>query len=69
MFSVLLPNGFTSIKLQSITRAGIQLDKPGYEIDLLYLACFTTMILGGTGPLSLDQVLAKRKSRRQRHEV
>lgn len=63
MFSVLLRNGFTSIKLLAITPAGIQMGKPGYEIDLLYLACLTTMALGGTGPLSLD-LFFERKSRR-----
>lgn len=26
----------------------------------LYLACLTTMVLGGTGPLSLDMFFAKR---------
>lgn len=69
MFSVLLPNGFTSIKLLAITSAGIQLGKPGYEIDLLYLACLTMMVLGGTGPLSLDLFFARCKSRRRRNEL
>ena len=67
IFWVLLPNGFTSIKLAAITSAGIELDKPGYEIDLLYLACLTMMVLGGTGPLSLDRFFAERKSIRRRN--
>ena len=69
MFSILLPNGFTSVKLLAITSAGVQLGKPGYEIDLLYLASLTTIVLGGTGPLSLDLLLAERKSRRWQNEV
>ena len=65
MFSVLLPNGFTSIRLEAITSAGIQLGKPGYEIDLLYLACLMMMVLGGTGPFSLDRFFAERNNRRR----
>jgi hypothetical protein len=28
--------------------------------DLLYLACLVTLVLGGTGPFSVDQLFAKR---------
>src|SRR5437660_1066059 len=39
MFTVHLPYGFSSIKLQAVTAAGAQFGAPGYETDLLYLAC------------------------------
>jgi putative oxidoreductase len=39
IFTVHLPNGFSSIKLQSVTAAGARFGQPGYETDLLYLAC------------------------------
>jgi putative oxidoreductase len=37
IFSVHLPYGFSSIKLQAFTAAGAQFGPPGYELDLLYL--------------------------------
>src|SRR5262245_6600058 len=51
MFTVQLPYGFSSIKLQAVTAAGAQFGPPGYETDLLYLACLATLVLGGSGPL------------------
>jgi len=41
MFTVHLPYGFSSIKLEAVTAAGAQFGPPGYEVDLLYLACLT----------------------------
>jgi putative oxidoreductase len=38
-FSVHLRYGFSSIKLVAITAAGAQFGPPGYETNLLYLAC------------------------------
>src|SRR5882757_7003569 len=36
IFTVHLPYGFSSIKLQSVTAAGAHFGQPGYETDLLY---------------------------------
>ncbi len=63
MFTVHLQYGFSSIKLQAITAAGAQFGPPGYETDLLYLACLAALVLGGSGPLSIDTFLSKRASR------
>jgi putative oxidoreductase len=52
--TVHLPYGFSSIKLQSVTAAGPQFGQPGYETALLYLACLATLVMGGSGPLSVD---------------
>src|SRR5262249_50628240 len=38
IFTVHLPNGFSSIKLRSFDAAGAHFGQPGYETDLLYLA-------------------------------
>jgi putative oxidoreductase len=57
IFTVHLPNGFSSIKLQSITAAGAHFGQPGYETDLLYLACLVALVLGGSGPFALDNWL------------
>jgi putative oxidoreductase len=61
MFTVHLPYGFSSIKLQAVTAAGAQFGPPGYEVDLLYLACLATLVLGGSGPLSIDGLMRKRR--------
>lgn len=53
IFTVHLPNGFSSIKLQSVTPAGAHFGQPGYETDLLYLAGLAALSIGGPGPLSL----------------
>jgi putative oxidoreductase len=62
IFTVHLPYGFSSIKLVGVTADGPQFGKPGYEINLLYLACLTTLVVGGPGPLSVDGVRARRRS-------
>src|SRR5258708_2967094 len=38
IFTVHLPNGFSSIKLQFVNATGAHFGQPGYETDLLYLA-------------------------------
>jgi putative oxidoreductase len=66
IFTVHLPYGFASIKLQAVTAAGAQFGPPGYETDLLYLACLATLVLRGSGPFAVDGLLAKLRSRRER---
>jgi putative oxidoreductase len=60
IFTVHLPYGFSSIKLISVTSGHAQLGPPGYETNLLYLACLAALVLGGSGPLAIDGYL-KRK--------
>lgn len=60
MFSVHLPYGFSSIKLVAVTAAGAQFGPPGYEVALLYLASLAALVVGGSGPLSIDGLLASR---------
>ena len=54
IFTVHLRYGFSSIKLLAVTAAGAQFGPPGYECDLLYLACLAALVLGGPGPWSVD---------------
>jgi putative oxidoreductase len=54
-FTVHLPYGFSSIKLLAVTAAGAEFGPPGYEADLLYLACLAALVAGGSGPFSLDR--------------
>src|SRR5690242_2223153 len=53
IFLVHLPNGFSSIKLQAVTAAGPHFGQPGYETDLLYLACLGALVALGPGPLAI----------------
>jgi len=66
MLTVQLPYGFSSIKLQGVTAAGAQFGPPGYEINLLYLACLTTLVLGRSGPFAVDSILARTRARRKK---
>jgi putative oxidoreductase len=59
--TVHLPYGFSSIKLQAVTAAGAQFGPPGFETDLLYLACLAALVLGGSGPLAVDGLLSTRR--------
>ena len=59
IFTVHLPNGFSSIKLQSFDAAGAHFGQPGYETDLLYLAGLLALCLGGPGPISVDALLSR----------
>jgi putative oxidoreductase len=62
MVTVHLPYGFSSIKLQAMTAAGPQFGPPGFETDLLYLACLAALVLGGSGPLAIDGLFANQAS-------
>src|ERR1700730_11973298 len=61
MITVHLPYGFSSIKLLAVTNAGAQFGPPGFETNLLYLACLAALLLGGSGPLAIDGLLTKRR--------
>jgi putative oxidoreductase len=60
MLTVHLQYGFSAIKLMAITSAGPQFGPPGYEVDLLYLACLAALVLGGSGPFSVDSLLSRK---------
>jgi putative oxidoreductase len=57
IFTVHLPNGFSSVKLIAVTAAGAQFGPVGYEVNLLYLACLAGLVLGGPGPFALDKLM------------
>jgi putative oxidoreductase len=60
MLTVHLPYGFSSIKLLGVTSGRAQFGPPGYEVDLLYLACLAALVFGGSGPLAIDRYLRKK---------
>jgi putative oxidoreductase len=53
-------HGFSSVKLLAITPDGAHFGEPGYETDLLYLACIVALVLGGAGPYAVDNWLWRR---------
>jgi putative oxidoreductase len=60
MFSVHWRYGFSSIKLLAVTPAGVKFGPPGYECDLLYLACLVALVLAGSGPFSIDEARSRK---------
>ena len=60
IFTVHLPYGFSSIKLMSVTAGRAQFGPPGYECDLLYLACLAALVLSGAGPMAADDYPRKK---------
>ena len=60
ILTVHLPYGFSSIKLLSVTSGRAQFGPPGYELDLLYLACLAALVFGGSGPMAIDNYLRKK---------
>src|SRR5690349_10806529 len=59
VFTVHLPYGFSSIKLMSVTAGRAQFGPPGFECNLLYLACLAALVLAGSGPLGIDEYLSR----------
>jgi putative oxidoreductase len=59
MFTVHLPNGFSSIKLRAINASGAEFGAPGYEMNLLYLVGLLTLVVGGPGAASLVDVIRR----------
>ena len=61
MVTVHLPFGFSSIKLLSVTAGRAQFGPPGYELDLVYIACLAALVIGGPGPLAIDNYFKKKR--------
>jgi putative oxidoreductase len=55
IFTVHLPYGFSSIKLLSVNNGRAQFGPPGYECDLLYIACIVALVLTSPSPWSVDR--------------
>jgi putative oxidoreductase len=45
-----------------VTKNGAQFGPPGYETGLLYIACLAALVIGGAGPFSIDDVIARRRA-------
>ena len=73
IFTAHLPYGFLTIKLMSVNNGRAQFGPPGYECNLLYIACIVTLALIGPTPWSIDNYLSlhlsKHKSLNKRTEA
>jgi putative oxidoreductase len=63
--TVHLPYGFSSIKLRAVTATGPQFGPPGYETNLLYLAALAALVLGGSGPFTVQAGLRRFRAARR----
>src|SRR5215469_14656904 len=55
MFTVHLPYGFSSIKLNTVADGRAQFGPPGYECDFLYIAGILALVVLGPSPWSFDR--------------
>lgn len=62
MLTVHLPYGFSSIKLLGVISGRAQFGPPGYELDLLYIACLAALVIGGSGPIAIDNYFHKKQA-------
>jgi putative oxidoreductase len=69
MFRVHLPYGFSSIKLLAVTAAGAKFGPVGYEVILLYIAGLAALVIGGSGPFSVDGLIRKRFEAQTRSRI
>ena len=60
MFTVNVRYGFSAIKTIGLNESGPMFGRPGYEINLLYIAGLLILMVAGAGPLSVDQWLQRR---------
>lgn len=60
MFSIHIHYGFSAVKTIGLTPQGPVFGPPGYEINLIYIAGLSALILLGAGRFSLDVWLANR---------
>lgn len=54
LVTVHLPSGFSFMNVTGMADQGPTFGMPGAEISLIYIAMLLTLVLGGSGPLSVD---------------
>jgi len=64
ILTVHLPYGFSSIKLLKVVDGRAQFGPPGYECNLLYIACIVALVMAGPSPWSVDRWLLRREATR-----
>jgi putative oxidoreductase len=49
------PQGFANVQITGMSDRGPIFGMPGYELNLVYLAGLLALLVGGPGPLSVDE--------------
>jgi putative oxidoreductase len=62
MVTVHLPHGFSFMNMTGMGPEGPTFGIPGYEINLLYIAGLTALLLGGAGAYSVDRMRRERRA-------
>tara|TARA_R110002049_G_scaffold214533_3_gene385986 strand:+ start:5541 stop:5990 length:450 start_codon:yes stop_codon:yes gene_type:complete len=65
MFTIHIQYGFSSINTIGLNENGPVFGPPGYEVNLLYIAILTTLIILGSGKLSIDEIIKGKKKKLQ----
>jgi putative oxidoreductase len=60
MVAVHLPYGFSFINIVDVTESGPEFGMPGYEVNLLYIAGFLSLMAMGSGAFSIEALRANR---------
>ena len=66
LFGVHLPYGFANMNPVGMTESGPIFGMPGYELNVLYIAGYLALLLGGAGRYSVDALLGRRASLEER---
>ena len=61
MFTIQIHYGFSAVNTIGLTPQGPEFGPPGYEINLLYIACLISLILTGSGQFSIDNLIKEGK--------
>jgi putative oxidoreductase len=61
MFTVQVHYGFSSVNTIGLTPSGPKFGPPGYEINLLYIACLISLMFTGSGIFSIDRWMKQKK--------
>jgi putative oxidoreductase len=62
IFTVHLPYGFSSIKIKAVVDGRAQFGPPGYECDLLYIACIVALVLLNPSQWSMDSYRLRKRN-------
>ena len=58
-YTVHLPSGFNVVNITGMGPDGPTFGMPGYELNLLYIAGFVTLLIAGAGRYSVDAALGR----------
>lgn len=61
MLAIQMRYGFSSVNTTGLTPEGPVFGPPGYEINLLYIACLVSLMITGGGRYSVDYLVGKRR--------